>query len=166
MSLNVALTNYIDKGVDIAALKDVSREILQKSKAQPTDLSQLDLSKFKRVEQGIDLYAGKVDSSIARNIAMQNSSMQVQPNQNILASVQFLNAQASQNLHKAVEGKMTIAVSEEAVKSKSDFELPKFSQLVKTANLSKDKEGMSNNFYNGDFSKQPKKEEEAMNLIA
>lgn len=171
MSLNVALTNYIDKGVDLSALKDVSREILSKTKAPATDLAQFDLSKFRRIDQGIDLYAGKVDSSVARNISMQNSSMQVQLNQNIMASVQFLNAQASQNIHRAVEGKLTIAVNEDAIKAKSDFELPKFSQLVKTNNVGKDKEG-SSNLYNGNFlflkqqKQQQQQEEKAIDKLA
>lgn len=166
MSLNVAYTPNISRGIDSSALKEVTREIFKRAESKSFDLSTLDLTKFKRAEVGVDLYSGKVDSATARQIAMANSGMQVSLNENVAASIKFLNSQASKSIFKNVEGKIAPAVNEETVKVKNNFELPKFNHLVKTSEMNKDKNG-SNPFYKGQVLKLEKKENtEAMNIFA
>jgi len=166
MSLNVSYSQNINKGIDTSVLREVTQEIFKRAESKTVDLSTLDLSKFNRSDLGMDLYSGKVDSSIARQVAMNNSGMQVALNETTIASLKFLNSEASKSIFKAVEGKMTLAVNEETIKAKNVVELPKFSQLIKTVSTSKDKNG-SNPFYKGELLKVEKKEEkEAINIFA
>ena len=166
MSLNVAYSQNINKGIDTQALREVTQEIFNRAETKSVDLSSLDLTKFKRADLGMDLYNGKVDSTTARQVAMANSGMQINLNETVLASLKFLNGEASKSIFKNVEGRMAPAVEEATTKVKNNFELPKFSQLVKTLDLSKDKHG-SNPFQKSDVVKFEKKEkEEAINIFA
>ena len=166
MSLNVAYTPNINRGIDTTVLKEVTQQIFKRAESKSVDLSSLDLTKFNRADLGMDLYSGKVDSSVARQVAMTSAGMQVNLNENTIASLKFLNSEASKSIFKSVEGKIAPAVNEETTKTKSDFELPKFNQLIKTWDLSKDKNG-SNPFYNGELVKTEKKEKkEVINIFA
>jgi hypothetical protein len=166
MSLNVAYSQNINKGIDTQALKEVTQQIFKRAESKSVDLSSLDLTKFKRADLGMDLYSGKVDSSTARQVSMANSGMQINLSENVVASLKFLNNEASKSIFKNVEGKMAPAVNEETAKAKNSFELPKFSQLIKTLDLSKDKNG-SNPFHKGALVKVEKKEqEESINIFA
>jgi len=166
MSLNVSYSQNINKGIDTKVLKEVTQEIFKRAESKTVDLSTLDLSKFKRADLGMDLYSGKVDSSVARQVAMNNSGMQVAFNENTITSLRFLNSEASKSIFKVVEGKISPAVNEETTMIKKVVELPKFSQLIKTVATGKDKNG-SNPFYKGEFLKIKKKEEaEVINIFA
>ncbi len=164
MSLNVSYNQNINSGIDTAALREVTKTIFQRAESKSVDLSSLDLSKFKRADLGVDLYSGKVDAATARQVAMTNS-MQLSFNENALASLKFLNGEASKSIFKAVEGKMTPAVNAEATIGQKTVELPRFSQLIKT-DLSQDKNG-SNPFYKGELLKVKKEDkEESLNIFA
>lgn len=168
MSLSVSYNQNLNRGVDTAALKEVTQQIFQRAAAKTSDISNLDLTKFKRVDLGMDLYSGKVDAATARQVAITNSGVQVNLSQNAIASVNFLKSQAAQSIFKAVEGKMAPTVAEEAPKASRLTQLPGFSQLVKTAELGQDKNG-SNPFYKGELlavKKEEKTEEEALNIFA
>lgn len=166
MSLNVSYTSNISKGIDTAALREVTQEIFKRAESKTADLSSLDLTKFNRANIGMDLYSGKVDSAVARQVAMTNSGMEVALNENAVASLKFLNSEASKSIFQSVEGKMAPAVNEETSATKKTFQLPNFSQLVKTSDLSQDKRG-SNPFYKGELLKVQKEEkEESINIFA
>lgn len=166
MSLNVSYTSNIGKGIDSAALREVTQEIFKRAESRASDLSSLDLTKFKRVDMGMDLYNGKVDSAVARQVAMTNSGMQVILSEKAVETLRFLNSEAAKSILKSVEGKMTPAVNEESAKVKNAFQLPSFTQLVKTTDLGQDRRG-SNPFYKGELLKVEKKEkEENLNIFA
>lgn len=166
MSLNVSYNSNIARGIDSTALREVTQEIFKRAESKTADLSTLDLTKFRRADIGMDLYSGSVDSSTARKVAMTNSGMEVSLNESAMASLKFLNGEASKSIFKNVEGKMTPAVNEEAPKTKNVFQLPTFTQLVKTSDLSQDKRG-SNPFYKGELLQIQKKEkEENLNIFA
>lgn len=166
MSLNVSYNQNINNGIDAKALRDVTQQIFKRAESKTVDLTSLDLSKFKRADLGMDLYSGRVDNSIARQVAMTNSGMQVNLNESTLATLKFLNSKASEVALKNLDGKFTPAVNEEAPKTKNVFQLPKFNQLVKTSDLNQDKHG-SNPFYKGELLKIEKKEkEENLNIFA
>ena len=165
MSLNVSYSQNINKGIDSTALREVTQQIFNRAESKTLDLTALDLSKFKRVDLGMDLYSGKVDSSVAREVAMAKG-MQVSLNETTLATIKFLNRKASEVALKNIDGKINPSVNEEAPKTKNVFQLPQFSQLVKTSDLNKDKNG-SNPFYKGELLKIEKKEkEEVLNIFA
>lgn len=166
MSLNVSLNQNIRKGIDTSVLREVTQEIFKRAESKTADLSTLDLSKFKRADLGMDLYSGKIDASTARQVAMTNSGMQVNLNENVLASIKFLNGEASKSVFKNVEGKIAPAVNEEAPKTQKMTSMPAFTQLIKTSDLGKDKNG-SNPFYKGELMKAKKEEkEESLNIFA
>lgn len=166
MSLNVAYNQNISRGIDTKVLREVTQEIFKRAEGKTSDLSSLDLSKFKRADLGMDLYSGKVNASTAREVAMTKSGMQVNLNENVMASIKFLNSEATKSILKNVEGKIAPAVNEGTTKTQNNVALPRFAQLVKTTDLSKDKSG-SNPFYKGELLKVKKEEkEESLNVFA
>jgi len=159
MSLSVSYNQNFRSGIDTAStVKEVAQQIFNKSSVKSVDLSTLDLTKFNRVSLGMDLYSGKVDSATARQIAMSNSSMQVNLNESALNSVQYLNNEAFKSVLKNVDGKIAVAETKETVKSEARFQLPSFSSLTKAFDLGKDKNG-SNPFYRGELLNIKKEEE-------
>ncbi|MEI8129508.1 MAG: hypothetical protein WCG95_07835 [bacterium] len=167
MSLGIAYNQNLVKGIDVASLKEVTQQIFQRANSQPTELSNLDLTKFNRVTLGTDLYSGKVDVSTARQIAMTNSGMQVNLSTNAVNSLKYLSSEASKSIFKNVDGKINIATTQDITTRKNTVALPTFGQLIETADLGSDKRG-SNPFYKGELLNATKKEEkeESLNIFA
>ena len=168
MSLNVSYNQIQQSGIDTTALKTVTQQIFQKSGAKVNSvLANNDLTQFNRVSLGTDLYSGKVQASTANQIAMNKVDYQVNLSDNAVASLKYLNSQASQSVFKTVEGKITLPEVQEVSTEKKSFKLPSFGQLVETADLGSDKQG-SNPFYKGELLKVKKedKEEETLDLVA
>ena len=102
-------------GIDTATLQQVSQEILKRAQNKNSQYNANTATVnnvFKPADIGIDLYKGNVDTKIARQIALNNSGLQIQLNQDVLNSIKYLNSQAAQNVQKNVEGKITIALNE------------------------------------------------------
>jgi len=154
MSLNVNYNSLYKNGIDTSVLKDVSNEILrraaQKNSQYVNSASVQQVNSIaKPVELGIDLYQGKIESNVQRQIAI-NNSLQFNFNQTTLASIQYLNSQAA--ITQRVDGKYMPAVNEVVTESQKTRETNSASQFVQifTAATAKDKEG-SNPFYNGEL---------------
>ncbi len=154
MSLNVNYNSLYKNGIDTSILKDVSNEILrraaQKNSQYVNSASVQQVNSIaKPVELGIDLYQGKIESNVQRQIAI-NNSLQFNFNQTTLASIQYLNSQAA--ITQRVDGKYMPAVNEVVTESQKTRETNSASQFVQifTAATAKDKEG-SNPFYNGEL---------------
>jgi len=166
MSLNVSYNQNMNNGIDTAALKEVTQQIIQRANAKTVDVQSLDLTKFNRVTLGTDLY--NVDAATSRQVAITNSGIQVNLNEKTLNSLKYLSSEASKSIFAAVDGKVSPAVKEDAIDTKKGFALPTFGHLTETADLGKDKEG-SNPFYKGELLNAPKKEEkkeEILNIFA
>lgn len=88
MTYNVGLKSHSD--VDVKALKSVTKDIYNNASIQTT-ASQAKV----RDITGIDLYKDKVDSDTARQIALNNSGLQIQINNNLAAKLRYLNTQAA-----------------------------------------------------------------------
>ncbi|MDR1168840.1 MAG: hypothetical protein LBK53_08155 [Heliobacteriaceae bacterium] len=148
-------------GIDTTVLKEVSQEILKRAAEKNSQYSN---SVFNPADIGTDLYKGSVDNNTARQIAMNNSGLQVQLNQNVLETIKFLNSQAAQNIHKSVGGKITIAVNEAPAETLI-AEAPQFNHLISLA-AGKDKHG-SNPKYHGELLNLEKEEkpEEVKNIF-
>ena len=147
MSLNVNYTSLYKQGIDTSVLQEVSQEILkraaQKSSVNVNSASVQQVNSIaKPVELGIDLYQGKIDSQVQKQIAM-NNTLQFQFNQTTLNSLQFLNSQAA---IKNVDGKYIPAETQKSVETNS---AQHFISIF-TAATAKDREG-SNPFYNGEL---------------
>lgn len=85
MSMSVYNAQY-KLGIDTTTLKQVSNEILKRA-AEKNSQYNTNSSSVKNIFQstqqnlGIDLYKGNVDTSVARQVAMNNSGMQIQLSQ-------------------------------------------------------------------------------------
>lgn len=154
--MNVTLNQNFKTGIDTSMLKEVSAEILKRAQAKAMN-AQSAQSAFKTTDLGLDLYQGKVDAKTARQVAMNNSGLQIQLNQNVLNSIQFLNTQAAQKVQKNVEGKIAFSVYEGTDVQKA-AETPKFNSIV-SFGTAKDKQG-SNPFYHGELLAQNGKKED------
>lgn len=139
-------------GIDRSTLQQVSQEILkraaEKNSQYNTNTSTVN-NIFKPSDIGIDLYQGNVDTKIARQIAMNNSGLQIQLNQEVLKSIQYLNSQAAQTIQKNVEGKITVALNEGVGNTQKYESAHKFNSIVSLA-TGKDKNGSAPS-YKGEF---------------
>lgn len=161
MSLNVNYNSLYKNGIDTSVLKDVSQEILRRAahkNAHYTNSASVQVvnAPAKPVELGIDLYQGKIDSSIQRQIAM-NNTLQFQLNESTINSIQYLNSQAA--ITKKVDGKYMPIVNETIETQKAnETNASQFVQIFTSA-TAKDKDG-SNPFYNGELLAGKSKKEE------
>ena len=175
MSLNVNYTALYKNGIDPSVLKDVSSEILNRAAAKNSQYNNTSQSitgqvsaGARPIELGIDLYNGRVNSTIQRQIAT-NSVFQYQFNEQTVQAMQYLNSQAA--FTKRVEGKFTPAVNEIVTETQKSTETnPNRFQSIFTSETSKDKNG-SNPFYHGELlmsgkDKESHSQENTHNFIA
>ncbi|MBR5555175.1 hypothetical protein IKU74_04080 [bacterium] len=149
MALNVNNQNY-KLGIDASVLKQVSAEILKRAEAKNSqyNVNSTFGNVLKSTEMGVDLYKGNVNTQVAKQIALNNSGLNIQLSETAQKAIHYLNAQAAQGFAKNVEGKMTISVNEISTQAKTDA-TPIFNSIVAN-NTSKDKNG-SNPFYHGEL---------------
>ena len=149
--------NNMGLSIDRTTLQQVSQSILKRAEQKNSQYNVENARNFfQQRDLGVDLYNGKVDSATAKQIALNNSGLQVQLNQNTLASIQYLNSMAAQT-QKNVEGKMTVAVNEITIKEQQT-PTTVFNSII-SQETSKDKNG-SNPFYHGEFLMKGSKKDE------
>lgn len=167
MSLSVSYNQNINSGLDVGALKEVTKQIFQRANTQNSILENADLTKFNRVTLGTDLYSGKVDASTASQIAMTKTGIQVNLSDNALNSLKYLSSEASKSIFKTVEGKIAIPTTPEVSEKQNVVKLPIFGRLTETADLDSDKKN-SNPFYKGELLKVKKEDEteDVLNIVA
>ncbi len=149
----MALDISFKTGIDRTVLKEVSQEILKRAAEKNSQYAVNDAkhvnSVYRAENIGIDLYKGDIKPETAKQIALNNSGLQIQLNNDVLNSIKFLNMKAAINQQKNVEGKMTISINE-TVDGKPITDVnPKFNSIVSLA-AGKDKSG-SNPSYKGEL---------------
>lgn len=165
MSLNVNYNSLYKKGIDTSVLKDVSAEILrraaQKNAHYANSSATQQVNFAKAPELGIDLYQGKIEASVQRQIAM-NNALQFQFNETTINAINALNSQAA--IVKKVDGKYMPAVNETVTETQKATETNSASRYesIFTAPTAKDKNG-SNPFYNGELLLGKSNKEESTN---
>ena len=174
MSFGVTLNtnrNYIDT----AAINEVAKQIFtnaQSKTAQTSDLGNIDLTKFRRADVGIDLYSQRTDIDTAKFVAVRNAGLDINLNQNFIANVKYLNTMAALDatkVQKNVEGKMIAPVAEgEKSEVKNIFNLPETVELTNAKTLDKDKRGSNPfSFFSMNTNKgKEKQEEKIVNIFA
>lgn len=156
--MSLSVSQNLNLGIDRATLNQVSQEILKRAAEKNSQYKTAENTNFFQPRDlGIDLYSGKVDANAQKQIALNNSGLQIQLSENALAAINTLNSKAAQNVQKTVEGKMTIAVNEITVQEQKTV-TPKFNSLISLA-ADKDKNG-SNPFYHGELLMNGSKKEE------
>jgi hypothetical protein len=152
-------------GIDTTTLQQVSQEILKRANEKNNQYNIHTVNNTTRsANVGIDLYNGNVDVNTAKQIAMNNSGLQIQLNQDVLNSIKYLNTQAVQNIHKSVEGKITVALNEGVGNTQKNDTAPKFNSIISLA-TGKDKNGSAPS-YKGEFLFINKKEKETEEVVA
>lgn len=138
----LSVSQNFNLGIDRATLQQVSQEILKRAAEKNSQYQTASNQNFFQTRDlGVDLYNGKVNTDVAKQIALNNSGLQVQLSQKALESIKALNTQAAQNVQKNVEGKLAFAVNEITVQEQKTV-TPKFNSLISLA-ASKDKNGSS-----------------------
>lgn len=163
MALNVYNQNY-KLGIDTSVLKQVSAEILKRAEAKNSQYQVNNSfgSVLKATDMGVDLYKGNIDTQVAKQIALNNSGLQIQLSETAQKAIQYLNSQAAQNVAKNVEGKMTISVNEVNTQPQP-AQTHSFNSIISNS-TSKDKNG-SNPFYHGELLMQNSKKGEKTDEI-
>lgn len=171
MSLNVNYNSLYKHGIDTSILKDVSNEILRRAaqkNSRYTNSANIQNVNTKPVELGIDLYQGKINSEVQKQIAM-NNTLQFQFNQDTLTSIQYLNSQAA--MTKKMDGKVLPAANEVVTETQKAAETSHASHFMSifAASTATDKNG-SNPFYNESLhvnksSKEKKDEDNSLKSI-
>lgn len=176
MSLNItnlnSYNNYSSKtnaqSIDVQAAKELKSQLLGEQTTQSVDLDSLNLSKFNRVDLGLDLYNASAQQ--ATQVAVRNSGLDVNLNQNFLANVQYLNSQAAVNAHqttKQVDGKIVVPVSEnDQISLREVYALPKAAELFEAQNLDKDKRGSNPFSYQKTSEKKENNSNEPLSIFA
>ncbi len=165
MDLNVNYNSLYKHGIDTSMLKEVSNEILRRAaqkNSQYTNSATVQQvnSTAKPVELGIDLYQGRVETTVQKQIAM-NNSLQFQFNQTTLNSIQYLNTQAA--ISNKIDGKYMPAVNEVVTETQKAAETNNTHFIsIFTSAASKDRDG-SNPFYNGELLANNKSTEKGEN---
>lgn len=141
--------NNMGLSIDRKTIQQVSKSILQRAEQKNSQYN-VESAKnyFQQRELGLSLYDGKVNTDVAKQIALNNSGLQVQLNQNAMASIQYLNAVAAQSNQQNTKANITIAVNEITAK-----EQPAQNTVINgitTQETAKDKNG-SNPFYHGEL---------------
>lgn len=150
--------NNMGLSIDRATLQQVSQSILKRAEQKNAQYN-VDTARnfFQQRDLGVDLYNGKVDPSTAKQIALNNSGLQVQLSQNTMASINYLNAMAAQNIQKSTESKLTTVVNEITLKEQA-APVTTLNRIV-SQETAKDKNG-SNPFYHGELLMNNSKKEE------
>lgn len=138
----LSVSQNLNLGIDRATLQQVSQEILKRAAEKNSQYrTSANENFFQPRDIGVDLYKGGVESNLAKQIALNNSGLQIQLSNKAMESIKALNTQAAQTVQKNVEGKMTAAVNEITVQEQKTY-TPKFNSLISLA-ASKDKNGSS-----------------------
>lgn len=152
-------------GIDRSTLQQVSQEILKRAAEKNNQYNTTSVNNILRnTDIGIDLYKGQVNTATARQIALNNSGLQIQLNQEVLNSIKYLNSKAAQNVQKNVDGKITVALNEGVGNTQKYESAHKFNSIISLA-TGKDKNGSAPS-YKGEFLFIKKDEKDKNEVIA
>lgn len=142
--------NSMGLQVNRATLQQVSESILKRAAQKNSQYNNTAPAQnfFQPRDLGVDLYNGKIDLDTAKQIALNNSGLQIQLSQDTLSKINYLNSAAAQNTQKNVDGKLTIPVNEITITERSTPIIS--SNRIVSLETSKDKNG-SNPFYHGEL---------------
>lgn len=145
MSLGISNITNNRNYIDTQSINEVTKQIFANAESKSFDITQADLSKFRRPEVGLDLYNSKNAIDVTKQVALRNAGLDINLNTNFIANVQYLNSQAAMQttaVQKNVEGKLAAPVAEgEGAQKREVVALPKSVELNNSKSLDKDKRG-------------------------
>lgn len=161
IDLTSKLNNFDTRLIDTQSVNEISNKIFVNAQNKSIDVSNLDLSKFKRVDLGLEVYTRQISAEKAMQIAVRQSGLDINLTQNFAANVKYLNTQAALNLNKDMSknlmaGKVHTQINTtETDNTREVVALPKSSNVFDIASLNKDKSGSDGTSY---FKQNAKKE--------
>lgn len=143
MSFDV-VSQFKAQGIDTSVLKQVSQEIMKRAGGAQNSEFNVNAA-FKDTtrspqELGLNLYDGKIGVEMQKQIALNNSGLQIQLNQNVLNSIRYLNTQAAQQNANNLNGRLNIDVNDVTPKVIAP-ENPTLTQGILSFATDKDKSG-------------------------
>ena len=153
IDLTSKLNNFDTRLIDTQNVNEVSNKIFVNAQSKSVDMSNFDLSKFKRVDLGLEVYTRQISAEKATQIAVRQSGLDINLTQNFAANVKYLNTQAALNLNKdmsksVMTGKVHTQINTtETDNAREVVALPKSSNIFDIASLNKDKSGSDGTSY-------------------
>lgn len=146
--------------VDSQALKKVAEQILNPNNEKTVDVSQLDLSKFNRVNIGLDLFAQRTNSETAIKVSKAAVDFDLNLSKAFSNNVQYLNSQAAQSLFTSKENSGKVVISVDNINKINETQIIEASsQIAETYNLDKDKRGSNPFSFYSNLNKQEEAED-------
>jgi len=176
IDLDAKLNSLSSRSIDTQNTIDIAKQIFSNARTNETkSLSeQFDLSKFKKIDLGLEVYGKQITSEKATQIAIRQAGLDINVNQSVFTNVQYLNTQAAitqnKDLSKDVMGKIYAQVGTASVDAGREAEaLPKSSNVFDVVSLGKDKHGsgMAMNYQAKDNKDgEPKEETQPLSIFA
>ena len=91
IDLTSKLNNFDVRLIDTQNINETSNKIFVNAQNKSIDVSNLDLSKFKRVDLGLEVYTRQINAEKATQIAIRQSGLDIKLSQNYAASIKYLN---------------------------------------------------------------------------
>ena len=177
MTIDLAgkVNSFDTRSIDTQNVSQVANQIFVNARSKSIDTANLDLSKFRRADLGLEVYTRQISGEKAMQIAVRQSGMDINLTQNFAANVKYLNTQAALNINKDVSknimtGKIHTQVnSADADNTREVFELPKSGNIFNISSLNKDKNGSDGTSYfqnNQKESKEAKEDTSKLSIFA
>ena len=161
IDLTSKLNNFDMRLIDTQSVNETSNRIFVNAQNKSIDLSNFDLSRFKRVDLGLEVYTRQINAEKATQIAIRQSGLDINLTQKFAANIKYLNTQAAINRNSDMSknlmtGKIHTQVNvTEADNTREVFALPKSGNIFDIASMNKDKQGSDGTAY---FKQNPKGE--------
>ena len=153
IDLTSKVNNFDIRSIDTTNVNEVANRIFVNAQNKQIDMSNFDLSKFKRVDLGLEVYTRQISAEKATQIAVRQSGLDISLTQNFAANVKYLNTQAAlsttNDMSKSVmTGKVHTQVNVSDVDSSREVvALPKSNNIFNIASMNKDKSGSDGTSY-------------------
>ena len=153
IDLTSKVNNFDIRSIDTQNVNEVANRIYVNAQNKSIDMSNFDLSKFKRVDLGLEVYTRQISAEKATQIAVRQSGLDINLTQNFAANIKYLNTQAAININKdmsksVMTGKIHTHINQvDTDNSREVVALPKSSNIFDIASLDKDKEGSDGTSY-------------------
>ena len=169
IDLTSKLNNFDMRIIDTQNVNEVANKIYVNAQNKTIDMSNLDMSKFKRVDLGLEVYTRQISAEKATQIAIRQSGFDLSLTQNFAANVKYLNTQAALSNNKDLSNKMTGKIHTQINQTETDnsrevFSLPKSSNIFDIASLNKDKSGSDGTSYFKQNNKKDSQESKEDNM--
>ena len=145
IDLTSKVNNFDIRSIDMQSVNETANRIFVNAQNKSIDMTNVDLSKFKRVDLGLEVYTRQISAEKATQIAIRQSGLDIQLTQNFAANVKYLNTQAALYNNKDMSknlmtGKIHTQVNVvEADNTREVYALPKSSNIFNIASMDKDK---------------------------